>query len=281
MRRIFQKKEVSKSKEKEQQKAIILSVNQSKKQKEVIESESKQLKTEILQDKRLYADLTEQIKNLKKEEGSCGSRVKKLKDEILVLEEKRDSLQINIDDKTSVLKSIQENIESEQKKAEKELRRLDDIKNERHKTLHGEILTVEKLLADKRAQLDVASKSEEQIAQSVATKQREQKAIDASIAKRVQELAQINYDLAETEAQKRRAEEEVRDAKKRLSSIEAEIAVFDAEIKAKEAKIQEAEVQALNKRKEIVALIKREKRLEELIPTIRDLYAKAGITIDI
>jgi hypothetical protein len=56
---------------------------------------------------------------------------------------------------------------------------------------------------------------------------------------------------------------------------------YDNEVIEKFATIKEAENKAREKREMLVSLVRREQRLNELIPTIKDLYAKAGINIEI
>lgn len=281
MRRIIREKKITKSKEKELQKNILRSVNEEKQNRDKVKKETKNLTENLEKKERDYLLITNQINELKKAQAKGEEKRDKLHEEILTLEEKRDLLKLDIDGLEKDVHSAKIKLSLARGETEKEITRLDNLKNERHSSLNKEVVALEKTIAEKQAKIDILTINEEKIGATIEQRGREKIAMDASIARRMQELAQINYDIATTQEQSKRAKDELNRMNERLARVEKELTDFDKEIEKREKQVAKAEKQALEKRNEVIALVKREQRLNELIPAVRDLYAKAGIKIDL
>jgi len=282
MRRILRgDKKPDKSKEKQKQKDLLAAINRDKQTQGYVEKRIKELEAHLKERERHADALEKDIDGQHTVNIKLNKLIKKLEDSIRPLQSEKDLLERKIKSLEHSLMVMREKVNREGTKTEAEMKRLDKVRNDRHKELHDSVVAVERELARKQAELAVKTKSEEQIGKSISDMEREKKQMDTSIARRMEELAKINMDIAENKVQADKARRDLESLDNELKRVKETIDRYDDEIEEKAGLVKKAEQEAEDKRHTIVSLVRREQRLNELIPTIKDLYAKAGIDIDI
>lgn len=282
MRRILRgDKKADKSKEAKKREDLLRSINVGKQESKQISDKIKSLKQEITDLKNKQKEAKEEYDYWRDLSFKQEDIFKSLVNDSIPLQSKKATLEIRVQELETKKKDLLEDLKVAQKNTEKELLRLDKVKNERHKTLHEEVVSLEKEIARKQSELYSISKSEQDITLDIANKKREKIAMDSSLAKRKKELADTNARLAESKTETEYAEKKRKELEEELRNAQDRLSAYDKEIEERVANINKTEAEVESKRKQIVSLVKREERLNELVPAIKDLYAKAGIKIDI
>lgn len=281
MRRIKREGKIDASVEKKKRNEILQSINAAKKEKETVDKNRKDIEVGIVTLTQIHEAKKSEVSVIGRQIDTLETKKAELESEIRPLESELDTLKQKISKEKYNLSELEKKVSEKGASITKELQLLDDTYHNRIEFTKKTVKSLNDQIAEKEARIAVLTHSEEQIASTLVSKEHEKKSLDVSLAHRMKELAQINKDLARTEEETENAEREMKKLTQNVDSKKRELEQFDKEIAAQTEKVQKAEKDAEEKRKQIVALVKREERLNELIPAVRGLYEKAGIKIDI
>lgn len=281
MRRIREKKAVDKSADKKKRDALIHSIaieeqaltlfgeqkNRAKKEISEIEKEKETAreqadfyKNSAARYENEYNDVVLKLIPLQSEIGSLESRLGKLiKEEVAI---------------RMSLREMQEGYGKERARLDSERIKEEKGYEKRKAELEQEIISLE-------AKIKVLTKSSEEVAKDVADKSREKVSLDSSLGRRMEELAQINLNLAQSRTESERAEKELAEVGNRIKSLKNDIAAKDVEISKKNDEVTAREQEVEKKREELVALMQRSKKIDEKAQAVKDLFQMAGLNVDI
>lgn len=279
MRRILKEKTVDKSAEKKKRDILIDSIATEQRTKDVILSEIKSLKDEMRAQRKMTEDAQEKAEFWKKASVDAERVFKELEAKVVPLHSKIEEAENRLGKLLKEEVDLRQSYRFQQANfADQTIKLRADFDYEERRLSH-EIELLERQKADQEARLMVLSRSGDLIAQDLATKEREQTAMDVSLANRMKELATINMNLAQTKSESERAKRELDLVDGRLATLKAELSAKDKEIseKVEEVRMQEEAVHA--RREQLVSLSVKEKRIQELIPAIEALYERAGLKI--
>ena len=200
-----------------------------------------------------------------------------LKEEVISLQSTVSGLKDEKEKLTTEIESEKASLKKTQDDYNKESVRINYIRDKENLLYKQNIDTLVSIVANLEAKVEVLSKSESQISQEISSKQKEQSSLDVSLAHRIEELARINCDLTTSQTASLRAEREYKDIETKISNIQSEMIEKDNAIKAKNEELTAREEEVDKKRKELLAVMLREKKISEREIAVKDLFDMAGI----
>jgi chromosome segregation ATPase len=227
------------------------------------------------------ATLKDNIKDLKQKHKSALTDCEKVANDIKTLQ----SALVALEQRMRTLKSDEEivvkNINDEQRKFNEVTQQhskttieLQEAHLSKKKEYEDEIFALEE-------QRSLLVKIIEQISKDIEDKKREQLSIDATLLVRVEELAKLNSNLDTTKSASVRAANKLKEIDDKILSLESEIKLKDKEIEEKNSEIIAREKDVENRRNELVALMGREKKIDEKAQAVKDLFQLAGLNIEV
>lgn len=279
MRRILKEKVVDKSTEKKKRDALIQSIAVEETVKARVLDEVKQKKDELKSFEKSEAKAREQVEFWKKAAKDAERVFKALEARVVPLHSRVEEVETRLGKLLKEEVDVRQSLRFEQAKFTDEIIRLHSDFDIEERRLTHEIEVLERQKADQEARLMVLSRSGDMISQDLATKEREQKAMDVSLTNRMRELATINMNLAQTKSETERAKRELDAVDGKLEMLRAELYAKDKEIVAKTEEISYQEQAVISRREQLVALSAKEKRIQDLIPAIEALYERAGLKV--
>lgn len=279
MRRILKEKVVDKSTEKKKRDALIQSIAVEETVKARVLDEVKQKKDELKSFEKSEAKAREQVDFWEKAAKDAERVFKELEARVVPLHSRVEEVETRLGKLLKEEVDVRQSLRFEQAKFTDEIIRLHSDFDIEERRLTHEIEVLERQKADQEARLMVLSRSGDMISQDLATKEREQKAMDVSLTNRMRELATINMNLAQTKSETERAKRELDAVDGKLEMLRAELYAKDKEIVAKTEEISYQEQAVISRREQLVALSAKEKRIQDLIPAIEALYERAGLKV--
>lgn len=278
MRRI-KAKEIDKSKEKQKRDVLVRSIAVEQSVKTSLASEIKELE-------KLVKDLRAEVKDEVGRVATSKENTKKYKNAEVEAFDSMSVAQVKVIEHETKVKELQSTIQSlegsisDMRNAYMNehviavaVRSRENEEHARHITnLHSQIVSME----DK---VGVLKKIENDITRSIEDRKLEQTGLEHTLQFRLQELSRVNMSVDTTKSEQERAREEYELWGKRLESIKSEFSKIDNEVLAKTEEVKTKETEVENAREKLVALIMREKKLDERSGFIKDLFEKAGIEI--
>lgn len=129
--------------------------------------------------------------------------------------------------------------------------------------------------------VEVLKKTENSIIDEITNKRVEVKSLDEDIVKAKSTLSQVNMDIEGARRAYRAAQNEITRIDTQLTAVKAELTQKDIEIAKKTTDLTAAETEVTTKKEQLLALAAKEKRVQDLIPAVRELYRAAGLSINI
>lgn len=122
---------------------------------------------------------------------------------------------------------------------------------------------------------------ESDITQSIHDKKLEQTGLEHTLQFRLQELSRVNVVVDSTKSEYERTKEEYEIWGRRLDEIKTRFNKVDKEVENKTLEVKKKEQEVENMREQLVALMSREKKIDEKASVIRDLFERAGLNVKI
>lgn len=279
MRRIFKSKEVDKSKEKEKKDRLVHAIAIEQTVNTSLVEQNKELASAVAsiakEREEVLADI-DSIKEKKRkhadDEAVAKARAIRAQAEADEKERLARELAKNVDDLRDSIRSMRDAITSEQEV-------ISDVRRRESEEYTKHISHLRSQVADLEARVTVLSKSERDISDSISNKKLEIQGVEKSLEFRLQELARVNMTVDNTLTEYEKAREEYELFGHKLEGIRAEFARVDKEVSEKVDEVRKKEAEVLAMREQLVALVMREKKLDEKSNFIKDLFAKAGIDV--
>lgn len=279
MRRILKEKTVDKSAEKKKRDDLIHSIAVEQTVKTRVEDEVKQKQNELKSMEKAEAKAREQVSFWENAARDAERVFKELEAKVVPLHSRVAEVEARLARLLKDEVDMRQSFRLEQANLTDQIIKMRADFDFEERRLAHEIEILERQKADQEARLMVLSRSGDMIAQDLATKEREQKAMDVSLTNRMKELATINMNLAQTKSEAERAKKELDLVDGRLATLKAELSAKDKEISEKVEEVRKQEEAVHARREQLVSLSVKEKRIQELIPAIEALYERAGLKI--
>lgn len=281
MRRILKNLPVDKTTEKKKRDALIESIAVEQTTKARIQEEIDEKKAEIKTLEKNETKAREQVEFWKKAAADAERVFKELEAKVGPLYTRVEEMEARLGTLLKEEVEVRQSIRAKQTELMDNLISLREDFDEEERRLNNEIALIERKKADQEARLMVLSRSGDLIADELAKKESEKQAIDESLTNRMKELTTINMNLTQTKNETERAKKELDNIDSKLSALRIELAEKDKKIIEKTEEIQKQEAVVLNLREQLVQLSAKEKRIQELIPAIEELYNRAGLKVKI
>lgn len=278
MRRV-KAKEIDKSKEKQKRDVLVRSIAVEQSVKTSLASEIKELK-------KLVNDLRTEVKEEEDNIAVAKANTKKYKSaEVTAFDSMRAAQAKVIEHETkakelrSIIQSLEASISETRNSHMNEHAITIAVRNRENEEHAQHITNLRSQIIDMEGRVATLKKIENDITRSIEDRKLEQTGLEHTLQFRLQELSRVNMSVDTTKSEYERTREEYELWGKRLESIKSEFSRIDNEVftKTEEVKTKEREVE--NAREKLVALMVREKKIDERADTIRDLFERAGLNI--
>ena len=280
MRRII-KKVVDASAAKKKQKAINDSINTSKAVLDGLKVVKKDIEKEVEKTKAQRDKVVSEVDN-------ASFQLNKIKDEIKKLEEARAAESSEFQDINDRLMGAQKSY----KILSKDVEALEKEKSEKQKAVDEEVKTT---LSNTRADLEMArieynelEANKNELQKQVLSQERLVKELKEQQRERGQQIKKLEKDIKASEDLLESKNMANLKASEKIRGLHEEIEKLNIEAKDHQTKVNELEDAKKGAEKELdniknvtLGFVRREARLKSLVPQLKELYAKAGIEIDI
>ena len=280
MRRII-KKVVDASAAKKKQKAINDSINTSKAVLDGLKVVKKDIEKEVEKTKAQRDKVVSEVDN-------ASFQLNKIKDEIKKLEEARAAESSEFQDINDRLMGAQKSY----KILSKDVEALEKEKSEKQKAVDEEVKTT---LSNTRADLEMArieynelEANKNELQKQVLSQESLVKELKEQQRERGQQIKKLEKDIKASEDLLESKNMANLKASEKIRGLHEEIEKLNIEAKDHQTKVNELEDAKKGAEKELdniknvtLGFVRREARLKSLVPQLKELYAKAGIEIDI
>lgn len=209
---------------------------------------------------------------------------KKIKDGEIELQH----IEAAITDKTNILDSLVKIKDEAQEKHDKELARIEkegDEKSKEHigkiETMNSEISSLENKITPLKDEKDVLEKSLNDVLDNISEYKKTLKELEISTEEKTSEFDTLVSSIALNEVEVGETKKKISKTNKTLVEKNEKITELEKDIliKKKELKVEVVKVENIQSR--LAGLLNKERKIDELIPAIKELYKKVGINIKI
>jgi hypothetical protein len=280
-RRENKEKVIDKSAEKQKRDELIASIATETTVKQSLQKDSVELKKIIKEENELAVVAKDKKTFWEKASDDAERLFKDLETKIRPLHSELGTLEVTIVQIKKEEAAAKEALLKMQIEATEEMARLNNFYATEKNRIDANFISLARENTELENRVTVLKATESSLVDSIAENRREQIAVTSSLELRIKELAQINLNLSSTQLEISRAQKEVGQIDTRLAVLKVELTAKDKEIQDRAIEVQEKEDEVTLRKQELLALALKEKRIEELVPAIQELYRSAGLSVKI
>jgi len=208
-------------------------------------------------------------------------KLKGVQEKLIPLQSELAEVEVALRNKKSEVVKARADLDGVLKKSQEEHLSLLDINDQTLSKRKREIREAEKTLTNRKSELSILTQEEGRVVDAIQNKKSETISLEKTLKLRASELSDMEKERKEAEDNIFLTKEKLVKANDDLNSADASLVEKNSELQIKEAEVKNKEKEVETKRNMLVALVQKEDRINELIPEIKSIYAKAGINIKI
>ena len=281
MRRILKQKTEDKSAAKKKRDALMSSITAEGQNKTRLIKEQEELSTDIIGLQTVHKHEMGKVTEVRGKRQDEEKKLKGVQEKLIPLQSELAEVEVALRNKKSEVVKARADLDGVLKKSQEEHLSLLDINDQTLSKRKREIREAEKTLTNRKSELSILTQEEGRVVDAIQNKKSETISLEKTLKLRASELSDMEKERKEAEDNIFLTKEKLVKANDDLNSADASLVEKNSELQIKEAEVKNKEKEVETKRNMLVALVQKEDRINELIPEIKSIYAKAGINIKI